>query len=212
MWLNTIVQYYTTLNDSWSWTATSAGEGQCNCTFRPLEAREHISGQVVKIYIRRSRDTRKFWISSFQRHAASGGFYNQLNSEKCNWQLWTCMKNVKSRILGEIHLQLFLMVAINSHIWTLNLDVLMWSCAHAFLVSGSPKTEKSVCHGHAGTVAPTTLILFCDKHVVCYLYFCSHLRGVSLGIPTRPWILWHARTGELVYCVCINTLPVVHSH
>ena len=69
--------------------------------------------------------------------------------------------------------------------WTLT-----GSCAHAFFANGSPEKPVWPIYGHAGTVAPTPPILFCGKHVVHYHYFCSHLRGVGLGIPTRPWILW----------------------
>ena len=76
-------------------------------------------------YILGGLETQKFWISSFQRHAASGGFYNQSDAEKCNWQLWTCMKNVTP---GLWPLQLFLMVAIHSLNWTLNLDLVMCTC------------------------------------------------------------------------------------
>ena len=159
---NMIVQYYRTFNDSWSWTATSAGKGQYSCTFRPLEAREHISGQVVKIYIRRSRDT-KFWISSFQRHAASGGFYNQSDDEKCNWLAWKMWRPAFWKKFTYNSFQWLPFIPIIKF-WTLT-----GSCAHAFFANGSPEKPVWPIYGHAGTVAPTPPILFCGKHVVHYI-------------------------------------------
>ena len=118
------------------------------------------------------------------------------------------MNNVTPR---EIHLQLFLMVAIHSHNWTLNLDLVMCTCIPC---EWQPRKTRMSCMAMLATVAPTPLILFCGKHVVCYLYFCSHLRGVSLGIPTRPWILWYisiqnCTTNHVMYMNVFNQYKIV---
>jgi len=82
--------------------------------------------------------------------------------------------------------------------------------AHAFPASG-PKTwqpRKTSMAIILATVAPTPLILFCASMFVCYLHFCSHSRGVGLGILTRPWIQWYI---SIQNCTT-NHVMTVHKH
>ena len=102
-------------------------------------------------YILGGLETQKFWISSFQRHAASGGFYNLSDSEKCNWQIRTCMKDVAP---GLWPLQLFPMVAI--HFPCLNFEPWPAMCT-CISCEWQPKNmidQKNLyghCHAHSGS-------------------------------------------------------------
>ena len=107
-------------------------------------------------YILGGLETQKFWISSFQRHAASGGFYNQSDAEKCNWQLQTCMKNVTPRILGRnspttLSAGSHSFMCLNFEPWCGNV------CVH-FLWAAPQKPVWPA-------VVPTPLILFCAMYV-----------------------------------------------
>ena len=131
-------------------------------------------------------ETQKFWISSFQRHVASGGFYNQSDDEKCNWQLWTCMKNVTPRILGEIHLQLFLMVAIHSHNWTLNLDL------HVHMHSLQAAAQKNL-YGQYMAILVQWLL-----HLQSY-FVASMLYATFIFAPTWEGWVWVFPLGHEYY-------------
>ena len=139
-------------------------------------------------YILGGLETQKFWISSFQRHAASGGFYSLSDSEKCNWQLRTCMKDVAP---GLWPLQLFLMVAI--HFPCLNFEPWPAMCT-CISCEWQPKNmiarpEKPVWPWPC----PQWLLhlLFCTSMLYVTFISAPIQVGVGLGIPTRPWILWY---------------------
>ena len=93
----------------------------------------------------------------------------------CTWYCSWLLKKKAEEII-ELH----------SCVWTLNLSH-VWIFLQA-TVQKCNSQQKPIHDGSAGHSGSYTSDPILCKYVVGYLYFCSHSRGVGLGIPTRPWI------------------------